>query len=326
MISLRCRKWVGVDQLWYSQLNMAYECIVAKSLRRMYTIGLHQSTLMNWFLGADGNDKELPFLAIKIILKNATALQTSIFPLIPSAVTNPTHFQLYFSKTAFPSTSKFPTIYFHAKHNGSLERRTKYFMQKAFSTKTSNVYVMHELSVISLKGVGSIGKCKSWAYTEHRKTKETKNWMKGPSPQIVYRRSEKSDVYKREKASNKLSKITALSLVALQPSLKMFMYALNILRRFATGDVNARTCPSPTQLLHETMTIFPAKVQLHSRIGHWYRLLRRTVLWENTEFQAFGEILKHICFHPSIYEVKVCEKDKFCFSGAVPCGFKDGES
>jgi hypothetical protein len=309
------------------KLFMALQSILAaKSLRRSHTIGLHQSMLLSWFLDSEG--KELPFLSMDTILRYATALQTITFPLVPSAVTNPIPFILYFAKTAFPDHTKNINIsknfvWNNKKATGNLEKSTIYLMQRIMSTKSSNVYLMHEISVVHLKGIGKVGKCRSWTFIGNKNAKDFKNWIKDSNQRNF---NKKNSIYHREKDSNKVTQVSTLSLMALHPSLKMFMFALNILRRFARGDIDVSI--SPTQLLHETMSNFPTNIQLRNRIGHWYRLLKRTVLWGKDiaeKLLSFEKILKHVCSEPNTYEMAVCAKDELCFSGSVPCEIKDGE-
>jgi len=330
--------------------------IAAKSLRRSQTVGIHQSTLVSWFCNLNG--KELPFLSMDTILGHATGVQTTIFHLVQPAVANPIPFILYFAKTAFPDSTKNITIsknfvWNNEKATGDRDNPTMYLMKQIISSKRVNVHMIHEICCIHLKGIGKTGRCRSWVLISSKDSNDIKPWIKDSDQRAVKSFARKKcDISKREKESNRVTKTAKLALLVLHPSLKMFMFALNILRRVARGEVDDNT-PSPTQLLRETMSTFSANTQIRyvmivsfylttgvsfldlplpgklnrNGIGTWYRLLSRTVIWgqDIIDAHSFDKMLKYIGSKPSTYDIVDCSKDELCISGSVPCDFKDGE-
>lgn len=304
--------------------------IARNALRRSHTIGLHHSMFLSWFLNSSG--KELPFLSMDTILRYATAIQTTTFPLIPSAVKHPILFILYFAKTAFSDHTQNITmsknfVWNNEKATGDIEKSTIYLMQQIKSTTRSDVYLIHEVSIIRLRGIGKVGKCRSWTFMSTENAKDLKTLLHNCSIRRKSKINKKFNVHHREKESKRLTKSSILALAELHPRLKMFMFALNILRRFSKGDIDANI--SPSQLLCETMSMFPTHLQLRDKIGHWYRLLNRTVLWGKdivSELHSFDNILKQVSSKATIYEITMCSKDELCFSGSMPSSyFKDGE-
>lgn len=305
--------------------------VTAKALRRSQSYRLYQSMILNYFLDLEG--KELPFLSMDTITRYGTALQTTIFPLVPCAVADPTLFLLYFAKNAFQDPSKTVTLSKNfvwnaqnLKTTGNVEKTTIFFMQKMMCTTSSDVYLIHELSAIRLKFIGKVGKCRSWVYIGESKTKDFKNLLKD-STKSSRNRPSKDTIYRREKESNKVIQMSHLALAALQPNMKMFMFALNMLRRCSKGDIDTKI--SPAQLLRETMFTFPPNIQLKNRVGYWYRLLKRTIFLDKAiigEVLSLEKILKQLCSEPDAYDIVVCSNDDLCLSTSVPCDFKDGKS
>ena len=299
-----------------------------KSLRISQTVGISQTMLVSWLTNNAG--KEMSFQAMETMLHYATAINTTMFPLVPSAVTNPIPFILYFAKNAFPDALKNTTlsknfVWNKDKVTGDLDNPSLYVMQKLISNKHFEVFLVHEISVKHLTGMGKIGTCRSWIYTSQKDTRNVKAWARGINAIPTNSSRKKHDVLRREKDSFKILKASTFALLFLQPDLKMFMFTLNILRGIAKGIVDPNT--STTQLLRETMSTYPNNMQQKNKIGYWYRLLNRHILWDKdvVDIHSFEHVLRYIASKPKTYDIVNCTNEEMCISGSIPCDFKDGK-
>jgi len=296
-----------------------------KKLRLSQTVGISQTMFVSWLTNSAG--KEMSFLAMETILHYATAMNATMFPLVASAVVNPIPFILYFAKNAFPDTSKNITlsknfVWNKNKVTGDLDNPSLYVMQKLMSSKHFDAFLIHEISVKHLKGIGKIGTCRSWVYTSQKDARNVKAWAKGISIRATSAYRKKHDLLRREKESLKLLKASQFAILFLQPKLKMFMFTLNILRGIAKG-LGPNTFTS--QLLRETISTYPNAIQQRNSIGYWYRFLNRHVLWDKdtVDGHTFENVLRYILSKPRTYDIVNCTKEEICISGTVPCNFKD---
>jgi len=299
-----------------------------KSLRLSQTVGISQTMFVSWLTNSAG--KEMSFLAMETILHYATALNTTMFPLVASAVANPIPFILYFAEKAFLDSSKTTTlsknfVWNKNKVTGDLDCPSLYVMQKLMSSNHFDAFLIHEISVKHLKGIGKIGTCRSWIFTSQKDVRNMKAWAKGISIRASSASRKKYDVLRREKESLKILKASQFATLFLQPKLKMFMFTLNMLRGIAKGNLDPNT--STSQLLRETIVTYPNTIQQKSSIGYWYRFLNRHVLWDTdiVDNDSFEHVLRSILSKPRTYDIVNCTKDDICISGSVPCDFKDGK-
>jgi len=288
--------------------------LASRSLRGSQTNVLYQTIFCNWFLNLNG--KEMSFLAMESILRNATAIKTTFFPIVSSAVEYPTPFILYFAKNMFPETVTILSRNFiFDDSNRDIVNPSIFIMHEVMKSNHFQIYSIHEVGIKSIQGFGKLGFVRSWLiYSSNDKVQ--KMWDVGVNdPAINFRR--KNSIRCREAESNSISKISHLALLCLQPQLKMFMFSVNLLRQAVKGNIDRNI--SIINLLHEVLTVFPNTIQQKKEIGVWYRLLHRTIGCNQTTDVSdnVDDILRFVASKSQVYGITNCPDEQICISGPV---------
>jgi hypothetical protein len=287
---------------------------VSNSLRGSQTTGLYQSIFGNWFLSLNG--KEMSFLAMESILRNATAIKTITFPLVSSAIERPIPFILYFARNMFPETITIISRNFVIDDaNREVINPSIFIMHRVMKGGHFQTNAIHEIGIKAVQGFGNLGIVRSWLISTATDIRRKLRDVGLDDSDAIFRR--KNTIQNREAESSGLCKISHVALLCLQPQLMMFMFSVNFLRQAVKGNINQSI--STVNILHDIVTVFPSNIQRKKKIGVWYRLLHRTLrckdaldMCENVE-----NTLSFIASKAQVYGVVDCSKEQICITGPV---------
>jgi len=258
--------------------------------------------------------KELTFESMEFILTHGNLLKAEVFPLIQSAVVNPTPFILYLNKNI--SMSEGIILSKNLTNHISQTPKTMYTINRIVTSKYYTAYLIHDISIFKHPSKDLICRCRSWFFASSKINDIT--WIKEKGSK------RKNILSKREKESLMMNIVSSVALRYLNLSSAMFNFVSILLRRIAKQQEIKMSFSNVPLLLRESMKVFPQWKQIRmSQL--WYRLIHRKMVCRKSDLLMKGswfsmqKLIDYICLKQAIYNVVNCSsKDQHCFSGLAP--------
>jgi hypothetical protein len=206
------------------------------SFKSFMTVHLFQKMFLSWLSKLKG--KEIPILAMEIILIHANFVKSETFPLIQSIVDDPLPFLAYLTKVLSShdmNTTLLSKNFSWKNEKGPRQRKNSpvmYIMRKDVCSIGKCIMFIYEVAVISHIKLGKIGRCRSWSFIA---CDEAKNM-----PRMLEEETE----------------LTYLNLKG-----EMFNFVSNVLRGTVKHHSYSNDYINVPLLLRETRSLFPAQMQ-----------------------------------------------------------------
>lgn len=256
---------------------------------KQYTSGniasMHfQQFFIKWLLKMKG--KEIPYNTVDFVLTHSNFLTVMTFPLIQSIVDNPRPFLSFFS-SMFMSQLTDVTILSnnfsmrnHETDEYKPETHVIYLMKKCEFSEEKSMIFIYELSIISHVTLKRIGRLRCWSITNN------------PNKTLMKRQS---------------------LFASLNVESEMFNFSLSILRGAIEHHANHyKHNIDISLLLRETQLLFPMRVQGRTNVGKWYRLLYRTLHWNESFGFTIDQFINQVTMNLEEYNL-------FNFGGSFTC-------